>query len=482
EQMLLALKDEVGAHLDDEENDFMLDNAYGDNTLEELNAAIIMMARIQPTDDKSNAKPTYDAEFISEVSASQVDMINGLLSKSDHEQRHHEKLETITHTSADDQIDSDIIFDNPYVENNSGQAKHDTNAHDQSLHDFESLIIIVQVEAEKQRKKNIEPQKQKALLQKELKTCKERVKEFENKPEQPLGYKEAYEKLENEINFEKEQLFNEKEEIRKKLLKTQGETLKIKRDTDLYKKPFKKRENKYLEDIVSLEEKLHSQDQIVSEKSDLPLEKMPNESKLLKLFVDIDNKLNQLGILINNNIQREKERTVRYNAQNEIQKYFTNEVIPISRSLRKYITTIKQEITEEVYEMLEIFMSMEQKVEEQVQNDKPFQNDIDRLLEASLEREIRDCVLISVEQQKNERLMFEMEKISSESKDIQVNLLKRIKILENDFQCSQAQIIDFELKLQHQKEQIACDVSWRSQMAKLNGENMSLNIQIESLV
>ncbi|GJY04787.1 integrase, catalytic region, zinc finger, CCHC-type containing protein [Tanacetum coccineum] len=95
EQMLLVTKDEARVHLDEEENDFMLDNAYEDNTLEELNAAVIMMACIQPTDDKSDAKPTYDAEFISEVNASQIDMFNGLLSKSDHEQRHHEKLETI---------------------------------------------------------------------------------------------------------------------------------------------------------------------------------------------------------------------------------------------------------------------------------------------------------------------------------------------------------------------------------------------------
>ncbi|GJX83162.1 integrase, catalytic region, zinc finger, CCHC-type containing protein [Tanacetum coccineum] len=221
EQMLLALKDEAGAHLDDEENDFMLDNAYGDNTLDKVNA-------------------------------SQVDMINGSLSKSDHEQHHHEKLETIIHTSADDQINSDIIFDNPYVDNNSGQVEHDTNAHDQCLHDFESLIINVQVEAGKQRKKNIELQKQKALLQRELETCKERVKEFEKKPEQPLGYKEAYEELKNVINVEKEQHLNEKEEIREELLKKQDETLKIKRETDFYKKAFKERENKYLEDIISL--------------------------------------------------------------------------------------------------------------------------------------------------------------------------------------------------------------------------------------
>ncbi|GJV41062.1 hypothetical protein Tco_1419502 [Tanacetum coccineum] len=87
---LLATKDEAGVHLDEEENDFMLDNAYGDNTLKELNAAVIMMTHIQPTDDKSDAKPTYDAEFITEVNASQIDMSNGLLSKGDHEQRHHD--------------------------------------------------------------------------------------------------------------------------------------------------------------------------------------------------------------------------------------------------------------------------------------------------------------------------------------------------------------------------------------------------------
>nr|GEU70199.1 hypothetical protein [Tanacetum cinerariifolium] len=51
EPMLLATKDEARVHLDEKENDFMLNNAYRDNTLEELNAAVIMKARIQPTDD-----------------------------------------------------------------------------------------------------------------------------------------------------------------------------------------------------------------------------------------------------------------------------------------------------------------------------------------------------------------------------------------------------------------------------------------------
>nr|GEV61371.1 integrase, catalytic region, zinc finger, CCHC-type, peptidase aspartic, catalytic [Tanacetum cinerariifolium] len=54
--------------------------------------------------------------------------------------------------------------------------------------------------------------------------------------------------------------------------------------------------------------------------------------------------------------------------------------------------------------------------------------------------------------------LAELKKSSSDSKDIQANLLKRIKILENDFKRSQAQSIDFELKWQHQKEKMACDV------------------------
>ncbi|GJS51563.1 retrovirus-related pol polyprotein from transposon TNT 1-94 [Tanacetum coccineum] len=44
EQMLLAMKGEAGSNLKDEENDFILDNSYGDETLEELIAVVIMMA------------------------------------------------------------------------------------------------------------------------------------------------------------------------------------------------------------------------------------------------------------------------------------------------------------------------------------------------------------------------------------------------------------------------------------------------------
>ncbi|GKA73199.1 hypothetical protein Tco_0779415 [Tanacetum coccineum] len=94
----------------------------------------------------------------------------------------------------------------------------------------------------------------------------------------------------------------------------------------------------------------------------------------------------------------------------------------------------------------------------------------------------KDIPSESPEQQKHELLKVELEKSLSDSRDIQVNLLKRIKILKNDFQRSQAQSIAFELKLQHQKEKMACDVSWKAKLSILHDENMLLKHQVESTV
>ncbi|GKA19655.1 retrovirus-related pol polyprotein from transposon TNT 1-94 [Tanacetum coccineum] len=168
EQMLLAMKDEAGSNLNNEENDFMLDTSYGEETIEELTAAVMLMARIQPADGNAETVPSYDAKAVSEVDAS----------SKVHEHMRHEKRKTIIQTSDDDQIDSNIIFDDPYVENNSGMFDHDSNDHDE-YHKIQILAYDVQREAENQKRLNNELKKQKMLLQKELETCKDRVKMFE---------------------------------------------------------------------------------------------------------------------------------------------------------------------------------------------------------------------------------------------------------------------------------------------------------------
>ncbi|GJV50844.1 integrase, catalytic region, zinc finger, CCHC-type containing protein [Tanacetum coccineum] len=100
--------------------------------------------------------------------------------------------------------------------------------------------------------------------------------------------------------------------------------------------------------------------------------------------------------------------------------------------------------------MLNIFKSMEQKVDGKSSKENILQKEIDQLLEVSLTSEIQNCVLISVAKQKNEMLNAEHGKSSSDSKDIQANLLKRIKILENDFKRSQAQKRE-NIKLEYKK-------------------------------
>nr|GEU72130.1 hypothetical protein [Tanacetum cinerariifolium] len=68
-----------------------------------------------------------------------------------HEQVNHVKHKPIIHISDDDHINSNIMFDDPYVKNNGGGAsEHDSNAHDK-YHDIQMLEYNVQREAENQK-------------------------------------------------------------------------------------------------------------------------------------------------------------------------------------------------------------------------------------------------------------------------------------------------------------------------------------------
>ncbi|GKE37315.1 hypothetical protein Tco_1460720 [Tanacetum coccineum] len=175
--MLLAIKDKAGSNLTNEENDFMLDNSYGED-LEELTAAVMLMARLQPTDDKAKNVPSYDAKAASQVYAS----------SKVHEQVSHRKRNTIIQTTNDDQIDSSIIFDDPFVENIGSMSDHDSNAHDE-YHEKQMVAYNVQREAVNQKRVNDEFKKQKDFLQQELETFKNWAKTFEIKTLQyGLGY------------------------------------------------------------------------------------------------------------------------------------------------------------------------------------------------------------------------------------------------------------------------------------------------------
>ncbi|GKB42449.1 hypothetical protein Tco_0887391, partial [Tanacetum coccineum] len=173
--------------------------------------------------------------------------------------------------------------------------------------------------------------------------------------------------------------------------------------------------------------------------SESPVLKIPNESRLLKMIDKLGDAITGLHTRINTTLLKDAERRWLSDSQNELMEFYKTNVILMSRSLYKNLKDIKEELIEEVQEMLNIFESMEQKVNEKSPTEILLQKEIDRLLEVSLTSEIRNCVSLSAIQQKHDLLKDELEKTSSDSKEIQANLLNRIKILENDFQRSQAQ-------------------------------------------
>ncbi|GJZ74356.1 hypothetical protein Tco_0638502 [Tanacetum coccineum] len=114
--------DEAGVLLTDEQNDFLFADASKIEDFKELSANILLMVRIQSADNTSDVGPSYDSAFISEVQSS---------SNTDNEEQMypiHTKI--INSTIGDDQIDSNIIFDSPNGNVNSGSIEKDTHVLD----------------------------------------------------------------------------------------------------------------------------------------------------------------------------------------------------------------------------------------------------------------------------------------------------------------------------------------------------------------
>ncbi|GJT45517.1 integrase, catalytic region, zinc finger, CCHC-type containing protein [Tanacetum coccineum] len=119
EQMLLAKQDEAGVILTNEQNDFLFDASRMEE-IEEFSANICLMARIQPADNTSDTGPSYDSTFISELQSSS--------NNENEEQMYPTHTKIIDSTIGDDQIDSDIIFDSPNGNVNSGSIEENFNS------------------------------------------------------------------------------------------------------------------------------------------------------------------------------------------------------------------------------------------------------------------------------------------------------------------------------------------------------------------
>ncbi|GJW18422.1 hypothetical protein Tco_0025858 [Tanacetum coccineum] len=127
--------------------------------------------------------------------------------------------------------------------------------------------------------------------------------------------------------------------------------------------------------------------------------------------------------------------------------------------------------------MKNVFESTERELDELEK-----QNDLlkDQLLEESLKHDVELCVLLNHECV-DKFLSDELDQVKKKSFEIKEGLQSRIQILEKDVQRCQKQSVDFELKLQHEKEKHKwdstsrnkntnpLDYSWISKMEKLEG-------------
>ncbi|GJY59502.1 hypothetical protein Tco_0459394 [Tanacetum coccineum] len=121
--------DEAGVILTDEQNDFLFADASRMKEIEELSANICLMAKIQPANTTSDARPSYDSAFVSEVQSSSIN--------NNQEPMYPTHTKIINSTIGDDQINSNIIFDEPNGNVNSGSVEDDTHIPD--LYELEKL-------------------------------------------------------------------------------------------------------------------------------------------------------------------------------------------------------------------------------------------------------------------------------------------------------------------------------------------------------
>nr|GFB50117.1 hypothetical protein [Tanacetum cinerariifolium] len=147
--MFLARQDEARVILTDEHDDFLFADASRMKEIEELSTDICLMARIQPANIDSDAGPNYDSAFLSEVQTSSTSYVNPLFAKDNQEQKYLTQPNIINNTIDDDQIDSNIIFDEPNGDVNSRIVEYDNNV--QESYELEQLARNAYKEAEKQQ-------------------------------------------------------------------------------------------------------------------------------------------------------------------------------------------------------------------------------------------------------------------------------------------------------------------------------------------
>ncbi|GJW31549.1 hypothetical protein Tco_0051581 [Tanacetum coccineum] len=202
--------------------------------IEELSANICLMARIQLANIDSDVGPSYDYAFLGEVHTPSTSYVNPLFAKDDQEQKYPMQPKIIINIIGDDQIDSNIIFDEPNEVVNSGSVDYDNNV--QESYELEQLARNAYKETEKQQIIAQKVQQQNIMLTKQLETYKEKVRVFEMTKDNNTTYFNEYIEADRKAKrFEQEsqsQFIHDRDIIRD--LEQQHDTLEVSENEDKY--------------------------------------------------------------------------------------------------------------------------------------------------------------------------------------------------------------------------------------------------------
>ncbi|GJS09488.1 hypothetical protein Tco_0366284 [Tanacetum coccineum] len=561
---------------------------------------ICLMARIQPADNTSDAGPSYESAFISDVQSSS--------NNENEEQMYPTHTKIINNTIGDDQINSDIIFDSPIGNVNSGSISKDTHVPD--LFQKQNTTLTGQLELYKERV--LENINWDNLYLNEFNEADKRAKHFSQQAQSQFvrdrdiirdlekqrdkldldvkDYKRTNEELQKTHSILKRQMSENEDRYHDTVLDLEA---KLKKNVDLilklgnslqgmfmlgpkplsvydqqlkhglgYPNPYTLKQaisqcpKLYLASSLgnseislnvrdtedTLDDASKSQQKVYEKMNDpiavankqncwtidyaqinalykdfvpqkelsaeqkyfpssfIPSDKnsnatpsipasMPSESPLIIELDKIKNCFQRLSELIQKNCKR---ASIFYTSPEEIQlnDFCQDQLKPIVNELQFYFEFFKTLFQRDIKEMKDVFESTESELCELEK-----QNDFlkDQLLEVSLKHEVELSVLLNHECVDNS-LHAEIEQLKKKSIEIQEGLQARIKILEKDVQRCEKQSVDFELKLQHEKEKHKwdssfknkntnpLDYSWISKMEKLEDENVSLNFTMQSLI
>ncbi|GKB89235.1 hypothetical protein Tco_0961507 [Tanacetum coccineum] len=287
--MLLAMKDEVKSNLNDEENDFMLDNSYGEEIMEELTVAVMLMARIQQGDGNAETVPSYDAKAVSEVNASSKKL-------SSHDRIVYKMGQSIQTIHMLGKKPNKVY--NPFLKaglgyNNPERLKKAIAAH--KMYDGEILHSV--------KLKIDSPNSEETLEDAEESRLKMRNKmvQFNYGKLNPL-----YEIFVPQREFSVKQTY--------------------------FSIPSTSNNGSESEEVTS----------------DLPILKIQKKSKLLKMFNTIGVEINGLRTWIDKTLLEDKQRRWMSDSQNSLREFYKIDVIPMIASLSKNLKELKEELIQEV--------------------------------------------------------------------------------------------------------------------------------------